>query len=768
MTRKISWFTAVLMGLMPLAYGAPESNPTPNDMAQPIDAPQAAVSPVPAAAPVDPAAPVRNNALLFSNVAPAPGSFKLQGTRPDGQIEFGVRSDELVTQAVLHLSYRPSPALLPTLSHFKVYLNDELVGLVTITPEQLGKESQATLNLDPRFIGDFNRVRFELVGHYTNICENPANSAIWVDIGKESRLDLTLQKLPLKNDLSDFPEPFFDSRDNRPLQLPMVFAAAPGQMQQHAAALLASWFGVQAQWRGQSFPVFYNQLPQQQHAVVFATNAQRPDFLKDYPPVDRPTVELISQPDNPYQKMLLVLGRNDEDLLTAAKGIAQGELLLRGQSSTVEAVKELAPRQPYDAPNWVRTDRATKFSELQQYENQLQGDGIQPWPISLTLNLPPDLFLVRARGINMDIAYRYTSPRQNDGSRLAIHLNNQFMQDYPLLVKSASGKQLLHIPLIQGLQDNSTSLTIPALRLGVVNQLRFDFDYAATVIGGGNETRCETVTPVTNHVVVDGNSTIDFSGYRHYIEMPSLRAFANAGFPFSRLADLSQTLVLVNAQPRADQVSALLNALGNIGAQTGFPALNVQITDDWSKAKSTDADLLMIGAIPSDLREDSRINLLVDAAKSWVKMPVRQPPLDNMTAPAGDRAAVSQTTIVSDGPMAAIIGFQSPFHSQRSVVALLADSPRAYQLLNNALLDSGKRAAIYGSAAVIRESGVNSLRVGETYFVGHLPWWERLWHALATHPALLALFAVIVVVIVAMMVWRLMRLVARRRLGDDD
>ncbi|QHM77357.1 Cyclic di-GMP-binding protein [Mixta theicola] len=766
MTRKISWFTAVLMGLMPLAYGAPESNPAPAPasagMAQPAEAPAGS------AAPVDPAAPVRSSALLFSNVAPAPGSFKLQGTRPDGQIEFGVRSDELVTQAVLHLSYRPSPALLPTLSHVKVYLNDELVGLVTITPEQLGKESQTTLAIDPRFIGDFNRVRFELVGHYTNICENPASSAIWVDIGKASRLDLTLQKLPLKNDLADFPEPFFDSRDNRPLQLPMVFAAAPDRAQQHAAALLASWFGVQAQWRGQSFPVLYNQLPQQQHAVVFATNAQRPDFLKDYPPVDKPGVELISQPDNPYQKMLLVLGRNDADLLTAATGIAQGELLLRGQSATVEAVKALAPRQPYDAPNWVRTDRATRFSELQQYENQLQGDGIQPWPVSLTLNLPPDLFLVRARGINMDIAYRYTSPRQNDGSRLAIHLNNQFMQDYPLQVKSDSGKQLLHIPLIQGLQDNSASLTIPALRLGVVNQLRFDFDYASTVIGGSSETRCETVTPVTNHVVVDGDSTIDFSGYRHYIEMPSLRAFANAGFPFSRLADLSQTLVLVNAQPRADQVSALLNALGNIGAQTGFPALNVQITDDWSKAKSTDADLLMIGAIPADLREDSRINLLVDAAKSWVKMPVRQAPLDNMSAPAGDRAVASQTTIVSDGPMAAIVGFQSPFHQQRSVVALLADSPRAYQLLNNALLDSGKRAAIYGSAAIIRESGVNSLRVGDTYFVGHLPWWERLWHALATHPALLALFAVIVVVIVAMMVWRLMRLVTRRRLGDDD
>ncbi|MEQ4532624.1 MAG: cellulose biosynthesis cyclic di-GMP-binding regulatory protein BcsB, partial [Mixta sp.] len=426
MTRKISWITAMLMGLLPLAHAAPESTSAaqPPGIAQPAEAAAGADAAAPAgtqpavageaeaavSANTPPAAPVRSSELLFSNVAPAPGSFKLQGTRPDGQIEFGVRSDELVTQAVLHLNYRPSPALLPTMSHLKVYLNEELAGLVTITPEQLGKENQATVNIDPRFITDFNRVRFELVGHYTNICENPANSSIWVDIGKESKLDLTLQKLPLKNDLSDFPEPFFDSRDNRPLQLPMVFASSPDLGEQHAAALLASWFGVQAQWRGQSFPVLYNQLPQQQHAVVFATNDRRPAFLQDYPPVDKPTVEIISQPDNPYQKMLLVLGRNDADLLTAVKGIAQGDVLLRGQSSTIEQVKQLMARQPYDAPNWVRTDRETKFSELQQYENQLQADGVQPYPISLTLNLPPDLYLVRARGIKMDLAYRYTSP----------------------------------------------------------------------------------------------------------------------------------------------------------------------------------------------------------------------------------------------------------------------------------------------------------------------------------------------------------------------
>lgn len=135
-----------------------------------------------------------------------------------------------------------------------------------------------------------------------------------------------MQKLPLKNDLSSFPIPFFDARDKRSLTLPMVFNQQPDLGQQQAAAILASWFGARAQWRGQSFPALFNQLPDS-HAVVFATNAQRPDFLRDYPPVDGPTVEVISHPQNPYVKLLLVQGRDDNDLITAVKGIAQGNIL---------------------------------------------------------------------------------------------------------------------------------------------------------------------------------------------------------------------------------------------------------------------------------------------------------------------------------------------------------------------------------------------------------------------------------------------------------
>lgn len=710
--------------------------------------------------------PSRDVKLNFAQIAPPPGSMVLRGVNPTGSVEFGMRSDEVVSKALLNLEYTPSPALLPVQSQLKVYLNDELMGVLPVTKEQLGKKTFAQVPINPLYITDFNRVRLEFVGHYRDICENPASTTLWMDVGRSSSLALTYQRLEVQNDLSHFPIPFFDPRDDRPLTLPFVFAASPDIEQQRAAGIVASWFGSRTAWRGQSFPVLYNQLPDS-NGIVFATNDKRPDFLRDHPPVKAPTVEMINHPGNPYIKLLVVFGRDDKDLIQAAKGIAQGNILFRSSSVTVDDVKPLLPRQPYDAPNWVRTDRPITLGELKTYQEQLQSSGLEPAAINITMNLPPDLYLLRSNGIDLNLKYRYTAPAMKDSSRMDISLNNQFLQSFNLTPNEENNKLLLRLPVLQGLLDGKTDVAIPALRLGAANQLRFDFSYMNPMPGGSIE-NCITFQPVQNHVVVEDESTIDFSNYHHFIAMPDLRSFANAGFPFSRMADLSQTIVVVGKTPEPAQMTALLDTLGTLGSQTGLPALNVNLTDDGSAIQGKDADIMIIGSIPPGLKDDKRIDLLVEAAQSWVKTPVRQSPLLSAVSDPNDRVADIQTTVSSAGPMAAIVGFQSPYNDQRSVLALLADSPRGYELLNGALNDSGKRAAISGSVAVIRESGVNSLRVGDIYYVGHLPWFERIWYALSNHPVLLAIFAAISVVLLAWVLWRVLRILSRRRIDPED
>lgn len=57
--------------------------------------------------------PSREVKLTFAQIAPPPGSMALRGVNPNGGIEFGMRSDEVASKAVLNLEYTPSPSLLP-------------------------------------------------------------------------------------------------------------------------------------------------------------------------------------------------------------------------------------------------------------------------------------------------------------------------------------------------------------------------------------------------------------------------------------------------------------------------------------------------------------------------------------------------------------------------------------------------------------------------------------------------------------------------------
>ncbi len=616
--------------------------------------------------------PSRDVKLTFAQIAPPPGSMVLRGINPNGGIEFGMRSDEVVSKAMLNLEYTPSPSLLPVQSQLKVYLNDELMDVLPVTKEQLGKKTLAQVPINPLFITDFNRVRLEFVGHYRDVCENPASSTLWLDVGRNSSLQMTYQPLALKNDLSAFPVPFFDPRDNRPLNLPMVFAGSPDVTEQLAASIVASWFGSRSGWRGQSFPVMYDKMPDK-NAIVFATNTKRPAFLRDHPEVKAPTIEMISHPDNPYVKLLVIFGRDDKDLVQAAKGIAQGNILFRGNSVVVDEVKPLLARKPYDAPNWVRTDRAITFGELKTYEEQLQSTGLEPSPVSLSLNLPPDLYLLRTNGIDINLNYRYTAPATKDSSRMDISLNNQFLQSFSLTSSQETNRLMLRLPVLQGLLDGKTDVSIPALKLGAVNQLRFNFQYMNPMPGGSVE-NCITFQPVQNHVVIGDDSTIDFSKYYHFIAMPDLRAFANASFPFSRMADLSESIVVMPKAANEGQVTTLLDTMGTVGAQTGLPAINVTVTDDGSQIQNKDADIMVIGNIPDKLKDEKRVDLLVQAAQSWVNTPLRQTEFPSIMPDSGDRQANIRTTVSSTGPMAAIVGFQSPYNDQRSVIALLADS----------------------------------------------------------------------------------------------
>lgn len=673
----------------------------------------------------------------------SPGALVVRNMLRHLYAEFGVRSDELVRSAELQLFYTPSPALDARLSHLKVYLNDELMGVLPIAAEQSGAEREHRVTLNTQFIRDFNHLRLELIGSNDSLPENPLHASLWVDFSARSQLHLEIQRLRVDNDLARLPEPFFDPRDNSPLELPFVFADRPGPLAQTAAALLASWFGVQSGWRQAAFPVSFAALPANRSAVVFATNRQRPAFLRHHPPVSAPTLSIIDHPDSPHAKLLLVLGPDDPALLSAARALALGEADLQGSSLPLRARPEPAARRPYDAPNWVSSTRPTLFQDLLDTPLQLQATGLIPSPVNLALNVPPDLFTWRSAGVPLTLNYRYTPPLQKAASLLSLGINDHFIQAFAL-DDAETGKSTVSDLLPLGLLEHrqgSRRVLIPARHIDPQNELQMNFTFNA-LPGCDNASQCSTSLPMNIQAAIDADSSLDFSAFHHYKAMPDLQAFASAGYPFTRLADLSQTRVLMPRQPDAAQLELLLSLMGSMGAHTGAPVSRLRISDDWQPLAQGGDDLLLIG-------------------------PLAAPFIQALEPELGARIQQTQSAMAGPwqpGTSAELFGFQSPFADRRSAVLLLADSAAGYRLIARNLRAKDSQALIGGAMTRMREGHIESVEADRPYYVGSLPWWLWLWFHLADYPLLLLGLALASALLLA--AWLFVRLsrLARHRL----
>ncbi|HEX5392046.1 MAG TPA: cellulose biosynthesis cyclic di-GMP-binding regulatory protein BcsB [Rhodocyclaceae bacterium] len=745
------------------ASGMVNANPAARPVAQPA-VKSAAQS---ASLVTDPLVEVRRVTLKSLTGTP---KVELRTTEGAANISFGSRADELVTKAVLHLRYIYSPALIANQSHIKVILNDEVVGLAPITKEKAGQQVDMDIPIDPRYIADFNRLQLRFVGHYATECEDPLHTSLWADVSGLSELQLTVRHLRVADDLSMLPEPFFDRRDLNKLVLPFVFAAKPSQGSLRAAGEVASWFGALAQWRGARFPANLNTVPKG-NAVVFATNSERPAFLSEMKPVDGPTVAIMNNAADGYSKLLLVLGRDAKDLKQAADALVLGSTGFSGPRMVIRESREIKPRQPYDAPNWVRMDRPMRFGELITSPQELQVFGHVPDLVRVSLRIPPDLFTWRSRGVPVDLKYRYTPPIRVGESRVTMAINDELVQSFNLRSSGQGGdSSRIRLPLLDdGLLSESKEVLIPAFKLGSRNQLQFGFSFTYHKEGNCRDTQVENV-----RAMVDADSTVDFSGYPHYVEMPHVGYFASSGFPFTKYADLSQTVAVLPEQPTAADVQTYLTLLGHMGESTGYPAVGLRVANPSEAGALKDADLLVVGTSGNmDLlkRWSDKLPAVIDGGNRIVSQPVRGVSFlydwfGFGTKP--DPAVASQERMEGGGALAALLGFESPVTSGRSVVAVTAVAPEDLSLALDALDNPGLVKGMHGSAVFVHAGHVDSVLAGDTYSLGHIPFWTAIWYPLSEHPVLLAVMSVLAVVIFAFALWRTLRAIAAKRLLDGD
>jgi len=692
-------------------------------------------------------------------------AIRLQGVSATVGIPFSVRADELVTSASLKLNYAYSPALIPELSHLRISVNDVIVTTLPVSRAEAGKPQTADIPIDRRLVTDFNRINIELVGHYTRECEDPAHSSLWATVDASSSLRLNVAPIRVTADLATLPLPFFDRRDVRRAVVPFVLGGASAPATLNAAGIVSSWFGALAGYRGAIFPVFRDEVPAG-HAVVFAT-PETPVAGLTLPPVQGPTVTVIDHPRDPRYKLLLVLGRTAAELKTAASSLALNSRALTGTSATITAFQEPAARKPHDAPHWIASDRPVKLGELAP-AGDFSVSGYTPNVVKVNLQLPPDLFNWRSRGIPLDLRYRYTPRVRPDQSTLNLNVNDSFIGSLPLRAANRKDDPWWNRLATDWLPDGSLSqrkeVMLPSLVMGSRSQLRLHYYFQPPA--GNCQTLLENVSGA-----IDPASTIDVSDFPHYIAMPELAAYANSGFPFTRLADLADTAVVLPDNAARNDIETYLGLMGQIGHATGYPALRVSVGSASGIDQWADKDLLVIGSLENQ-----------PLFTRWAaQMPLQRAPAggqqfrlghwieNTLTLIEGSRqredlpSSASDMTVIDNGTDAILAGFESPLQRGRSVVAVVSNAATQPALLD-ALMTPGRLKQIQGSMSIVRGAQVSSLLSGETYFVGQLPWFARLQWILSRSPLLLAAMVLLVALLGAAASYASLQLRARKRL----
>jgi hypothetical protein len=712
------------------------------------------------AEPAPPAAGTRDLKVTFADLGA--DSIALHGVQSSAGLNLGVRRDEVVVAAVMHLRLTYSPSLVQDLSHLRIALNGQVSAALPLAKADSGHEVTRTVELDPRYFSDYNQIRLDLIGHYSLECEDPDDPAIWATVSRQSDITLTLRPIELRNDLGALPAPFLDVHDNRRLELPILLPAGASRDIVRSAGLAASWFGMLADYRSARFPVSFDTLPSR-HGLVFATNGARPASL-GLPDVQAPTLRIVDHPQNPSVKLLVFQGKDEAQLRQAVEALVVGNAVLTGDSATVAAVS-YGRRAAYDAPRWVRTDRPVKLGELVDSPDQLQTHGIAPPPMSLNLRLPPDLFTWNRVGVPVDLHYRYTAPAERDNSVLTVTINGQLLRSYHLPPESESGAGgKFFVPLLQndGSRE-SRGLFIPAFQLASDNQMQFQFS-----MDFHRDPNCKEAFIDNTRESVDPDSTIDISSFPHYAALPNLALFANAGFPFTRYADLAETaVVLPDAADRA-ALEQLFFLLGRMGRQTGAATLAYRLLDAHEAESVKDTDLIVLTGVASNalLEHWGRDLALVFGKLGRDYRQLAKAPSPIAGSPRNSEGAPPNVVVQTNGSLGALMAFESRVSGGRSVVALAGTDATAAGALVEALEDPAKVPLIRGELALVHGDSVQSFQGNETYFVGSLAWWQWLWFHFSRHAWILMLMSIATAVAAGLFIYgRLQRLVTRRLEG---
>ncbi|ANI80776.1 cellulose biosynthesis cyclic di-GMP-binding regulatory protein BcsB [Kosakonia oryzae] len=698
-----------------------------------------------------------------------PQGLTLSGGQFQGGVDFTLPMDQVITNARLALNLKISPAMAARNATLQLMLNGQPLGTVPLTATD-SDLSRYQLDIPAALMVSSNNLSFKINDGDAMQCQRDLNDKYRVTVLPDSRFELEGQQLDIGTDLSHFPRPFFDSMQMSPTSIAMAFGSTLSADAISAGALISSWMGIQADYRGISFAVYHDRLPEQNGILIGHPGEQIGGLT--LPQTTQPLLKIIDNPANPVYKLLLVVGKDEHELRAAAWRLTRGNFT--PQTSALDVTAQTIPlSKPYDAPRWIPTDRPIKLHELIRKDQTLTATGIWHSPLQVAFRAAPDLFLWDGETIPLHIGYRFPTENWIDEQRswLSMTMNDTFLHNLP--VNKQGALETLWHKLGGDARQESFDMPLEPYMIYGDNQLSLYFN----IVPKANAP-CSTLLNNNIKSRIDDDSWIDLSHTRHFALLPNLSYFVGASFPFTRMADYAETVLMLPQNPSETQLATLLDMAARSGNATGTALGHNRVllgvpTGGGLRELVRDRDVLAVTGMD---QHDFNQALLADSPFTTHDntLGVRAPSLWQKVQRwmAGDWAAEgleADRYFSSNEAWRGFISFRSPWNDERLVVLALGSSDEQLSHLHSDLASARINAGIRGDAAIItNENGVRSFRVGEQFPSGQMPpQMMVVWYA-NQHSALLAILGLLVGSLAGWLFYLALKKRERKRLHPEN
>lgn len=735
------------------------------------------------AAPAQPAplpvveTPMMAPALLFqptsSEISVAqmgqPRGITLTGGQLQSGIVFTLPADQVITNARLMLSLRVSTALAARNTSLQLMLNGQPLGTLPLGAAD-SDVSDYQLDIPAAMVVSSNNLSFKINDADKLLCERDSATQNRVTIMPTTRLLLEGQQLNTGTSLRNFPRPFIDPMQMTEASVPMVFPAAIDPAQVSAAAMVASWLGIQTDYRGVSFPVMRDRLPEK-NGIVFAHPGDKIGVLT-VPAGTAARLMMIDNPNNPIYKLMLVIGSDDEQLRQAAYRLVSQPLTTDAASLTV-VTADVPQRQAYDAPRWINTTRPVRLRELLRSDQSLTTNGLWHDALRVNFRAAPDLFLWDGDAIPVQLNYRFPAETWIDenNSYLNVMLNGTFLRN--LSVNKLGLLEDIWRRLGGDARQEAYRLELDPYLIYGDNQLALYFNIAPKA-----DAPCGVLLNNNIKSRIEEDSFIDLSHTRHFAMLPNLAYFVGASFPFSQLADYSQTTLLLPEQPSDSEISTLLDLASRSGNATGVALHQNHVLfgipqGGTSLTRLKNSDVLAVSTVQQSAFTRAML-AKSDYDASGTTLGVKAPGvLDKMrswlTGDWSRQQLDADRYFSSNEAWRGFVSYASPWNPGRLVVMSIASNDAQLLRLHSDLNAPGINAGIRGDTAIITdENGIRSFRVGPQSPRGEMPWYMMVFWYANQHSVLLALSALLLAAIAGSATWVMLKHHARRRLPSQN